>query len=141
MLTSDNSILALDVGSKRIGVAVANVVARIAHPLTTISNDDKALRAIKDVIVSERAAVLVLGLPRNLSGDSTKQTEAVQVFGKTLEPLLGLPVYWQDEALTSVKAEKELNRRGKDYQKGEIDALAATYILEDFLLEHPEVSA
>lgn len=141
MLTSDSSILALDVGAKRIGVASANSVARIAHPLATVTNDADALAAIKQIIKDERAALLVLGLPRNLNGDSTAQTDAVRAFGAALEPILGLPVHWQDEAVTSVKAEKELEARGKPYQKSDIDALAAAYILEDYLNDHPEVRA
>lgn len=141
MLTSDDSILALDVGAKRIGVASANAVARIARPVATVANDANALANIKQIIKDERAAILVLGLPRNLSGNSTAQTDAVRAFSAALEPVLGLPVHWQDEAVTSIKAEKELKMRGKPYEKSDIDALAATYILEDYLNEHPEVRA
>ncbi len=141
MLTSSSSILALDVGAKRIGIASANAVARIAHPLTTVLNDDHALASIKQIINDEHAALLVLGLPRNLNGDSTAQTDAVKAFGAALEPILGLPVRWQDEAVTSVKAEKELEARGRPYKKADIDALAAAYILEDYLHDHPEVRA
>ena len=76
---------------------------------------------------------LVIGLPRGLEGQTTPQTEATQTFGSSLAEQLKLPVNWQDEALTSAQAEAELKARGKPYTKEAIDALSATYILEDYL--------
>ena len=141
MLSSSDSIIALDVGAKRIGVAVANAVARIARPHSTLEHTDEILAVIERLARQEGAAMVVVGLPRGLSGQETEQTRIVQAFGKELAAHLGLPMHWQDEAVTSEKAEAELKQRGKPYVKGDIDALAATYILEDFLNEHPEVRA
>jgi putative holliday junction resolvase len=141
MLTSNSSILALDVGGQRIGVAAANAVARIAHPLTTVTNNADVTAAIQKLIVTEDAAVMVVGLPRGLSGQHTDQTRVIEAFVLDLKQHIDLPVYWQDEALTSRKAEDELRGRGKPFAKGDIDALAATYILEDFLRDHPEIKA
>jgi putative holliday junction resolvase len=135
MLTSSDSIVALDVGEKRIGVATANAVARIAHPLTTLEHTEDILAKLEQLVRSEQAAMVVVGLPRDMKGNETEQTRIVQSFGATVEQ------HWQDEAVTSEKAEAELKKRGKPYVKGDIDALAATYILEDFLSEHPEVKA
>lgn len=140
-LKSNNTILALDVGEKRIGVAEANAVARIAHPLTTLSRNDNSVQEILDLIQEHDAAVLVIGLPRGMSGQETAQTAAVQAFGEEISAECPVPVHWQDEAVTSHKAEAELEARRKPYAKEEVDALAATYILEDFLQEHPEVRA
>lgn len=141
MLTSSSSILALDVGEKRIGIAIANAVARIAHVLATVDNTQDVIRKLTDIIKAENVQVLVVGLPRSLGGDETLQTRKVREFGKALERAAELSVQWQDEALTSIKAEKELETRKKSYQKGDIDALAAVYILEDFLADNPEVRA
>jgi putative Holliday junction resolvase len=141
MLTSSQSIVAFDVGAKRIGVATANAVARIAHPLTTLEHDDKIFDTIQNLLAREQAAIVVVGLPRGLQGQETEQTATIQRFGAKLEGQIGLPLHWQDEAVTSAQAEAELDKRGKPYTKGDIDALAATYILEDFLNEHPEVRA
>jgi putative holliday junction resolvase len=141
MLTSNSSVLALDVGGQRIGVALANAVARIAHPHTTLQNGPAIIAAIQQIIADEDVQVLVVGLPRGLDGQRTAQTQAVEAFVRGLQQQCSLPVYWQDEAVTSRKAEAELQARGKPYVKGDIDALAATYILEDFLHEHPEVRA
>ena len=143
MLSSSNSILALDVGGRRIGIAVANSVARIARPVTALENNDKFVSELQKQIQEHDAAVLVVGLPRGLDGQHTAQTAAVESFAAALKQHVELPIYWQDEAVTSMQAETELNERrgpGK-YKKGDIDALAATYILEDFLHDHPEVKA
>jgi putative Holliday junction resolvase len=141
MLDSNSSILALDVGGQRIGVATANAVARIAHPLKTIQNTAQVMDVLQQIILEERAVILVVGLPRGLSGQETAQTRITEAFAETLKEQLKLPVYMQDEAVTSQKAEAELKSRGKPYEKGDIDALAATYILEDFLHDHPEVTS
>jgi putative Holliday junction resolvase len=140
---ASETILALDVGERRIGVARAFLGAPFPGPLTTLDNPDTFLSDIQALCASEGAAALVLGLPRNLSGQETTQTKWVQEFGKRLESLLSIPVYWNDEAVTSIAAEAELRRRGKPYAKGDIDALAAVYILEDFIEnnkhKHPEL--
>jgi putative Holliday junction resolvase len=129
----DGTILALDVGAVRIGLALASNAARLASPYTTLQNTGDALAKLSDICTKEHVVELVIGLPRGMSGQDTAQTAAVQVFGEQVEGATGLPVHWQDETLTSVKAEDELRQRSKPYRKEDIDALAATYILEDYL--------
>jgi putative Holliday junction resolvase len=132
-------ILALDVGNKRIGVAIADPQTRIASPLTTIAHDQSTAEKINELIRNHRAEALVIGLPRNLNGDSTEQTRIVEAFVVSLKRHLTIPTYWQDEALTSKLAEAELDSKRKSYNKGEVDSLAATYILEDFLRDPGKV--
>ena len=132
--------LALDVGERRIGVARANLAVRMANPLTTLQNPDTFIPDVVGLAEREAAAWIVIGLPRGLDGQETAQTARVQEFGVALEKALQsagqtVPIHWIDEALTSAKAEAELARRGKAHAKAEVDALAATYILEDFLME------
>lgn len=133
MQPNPNTALALDVGTKRIGVAVASLIARFPRPHTTLINDENFIENLNALIKNEGAGVLVVGLPRGMNGQDTDQTRYVQEFVARLQKTVTLPVHFQDEALTSVKAEAELDARGKMYQKGDIDALAAMYILEDFL--------
>ena len=133
--------MALDVGGTRIGVATANAAARIPQILTTIYNNDTVLENLEKLIMQHHVAVLVVGLPRGLDGQRTAQTDAVEAFAAVVKKQFDLPLYWQDEALTSRKAKEELEARRKPYRKEDVDALAATYILEDFLGEHPEVKA
>jgi putative Holliday junction resolvase len=130
------SIVALDVGERRIGVAVAVQATRLAKPLTTIQNDLTVFARLSELCSEHHAAALVIGLPRGLDGQHTAQTGAIEHFVLELRQHLDLPIYWQDEALTSRQAEDELRDRGKPYAKGDIDALAACYILEDFLKDH-----
>lgn len=141
MLDSNSSIIALDVGAQRIGVASANAVARLAHPLTTLQHTADIFKDIQTLIIQERAVALVVGWPRGMDGQITAQTRTIEAFTAELNQNVSIPVYTQDEAVTSQKAEAELKQRGRPYAKGDIDALAATYILDDFLNEHPEIKA
>lgn len=139
MATNPSSILALDVGAKRIGVATASLIARLPHPLTTLQADDAALfTAIQALINQEDVGAVVVGFPRGLDGQHTAQTAAIEIFVEQLREQVSLPIYLQDEAVTSRHAEAELESRGKPFKKEDIDALAATYILDDWLHEHTE---
>lgn len=138
MLTNP-TILALDVGAQRIGVARASTFARIASPLVTLINDNTTFDEIAALIKSEDVGALVVGLPRGLEGQETAQTQVIRDFVTELKTKTDLPVYFQDEALTSQKAESELESRGKPFSKGDIDALAATFILDDFLQDNAEL--
>ncbi len=128
----DKSILALDVGSTRTGVSIATLAAKLPRPLTTLVAHD-LLAHIARLVSDNNAVALVVGLPRNLEGEDTQQTAAVRAFVEKVKQAVQVPVHLQDEALTSKKAEEELQARGVSYSKGDIDALAATFILEDFL--------
>ena len=130
-----DSFVALDVGERRVGVAVAHADVRIASPLTTLEADEDIFDKITTLATEQHAKGVVVGLPLGMNGQETAQTHAVQRFVAELRPRLKVPMYWQDEALTSVKAEEELYGRGKPFAKGDVDALAATFILEDFLRE------
>ncbi len=130
---SKEAIIALDVGNRRIGVAVAHVVARLPRPLTTLERNPQSITEIVRLVEDEGAGAVVVGLPRSLKGQDTAQTIATRAFIDELRTALTVPVYLNDEALTSRQAEAELNARGKTYTKAEIDALAAVYILEDYL--------
>lgn len=129
---SSHTYLALDVGEKRIGVARGDDAVRIAAALETIEVDGTEIARIEKLYKLEKADCLIVGYPRNQSGEPTKQTDYVERF---VEPLRerGYPVVFQDESLTSVMAEDYLKQAGKPYQKGDIDALAAALILQDYL--------
>jgi putative Holliday junction resolvase len=133
MQDSSKSLMALDIGEARIGVAMANMIAKLPNPLTTIKNDDSVFDTIGSLLSKHDAAAIVVGLPRGMDSQNTSQTRSVEEFVNKLRAHTELPIYWQDEALTSKKAEAELNAKGKPYSKEDIDSLAATYILEDFI--------
>jgi len=137
-MITHNYVLGLDVGSKRIGIAIASLTARIAKPLTTLPNDDKFYKELKAIIKEENVSVLVIGLPRGLRGQDTEQTKFTKEFTQKLTTKIPLPVHLIDEALTSKQAEAELRKKRKTYKKADIDALAATYILDDWLADLTE---
>jgi putative Holliday junction resolvase len=133
----NSSVLALDVGSKRVGVAVASMAARIPHPLVTITaSGDVLMVELEQIVKEENIERFIVGLPRGLDGQETSQTKDIRTFSDFLSGHFSLPIDFQDEALTSKKAEEELDKRGKPYKAEDIDSLAATYILEDWLSEH-----
>ncbi len=129
----DKTILALDVGHTRIGVARANIIARISESLTTIDNDSNTSDAIVDLIKKHGAVILVVGLPRGLQGQETDQTNYTKEFVKTIQTNVSIPIVLQDEALSSVEAEEQLARSGKKHDKSTVDAVAAAAILDRFL--------
>lgn len=127
-------ILGLDVGEKRIGVAKADSDTRIAVPLTTIEVNGNEWQEIARLTSIHNTSFFVIGMPRSNEGNQTQQSLYVRNFAKTLiEKLPGAKIRFQDESLTSVEAEDRLKARGKAYAKAEIDAEAASIILQDFL--------
>lgn len=127
-----NNALALDVGGKRIGLAVASSAAKLPRKLGVINVDGSELDQLKSIIKDEGVDLLIVGLPRTLRGSDSEQTRATRNFVDRLQSL-GLEIQLQDEAGTSKKAEEELRQRKKTYSKEDVDSLAAVYILEDYL--------
>lgn len=132
---SSKTFLALDVGEKRIGVAMGDTTVRIAVPLDTIEVDGTEVERIARIIVDENVDTIVVGYPRNQLGEPTAQTAFAEAFAAKLTDIAPKLVY-QDESLTSVLAEQRLKSYGKPYTKGDIDAQAAAIVLQDYLEQH-----
>jgi len=132
---SSSSLVCLDVGEKRIGVAVADSSVRIAVAFDTIEVDGNELKAIAEIVIREGADTIIVGYPRNQQGEMTAQTNYVENFAKGLEDIAD-NIIFQDESLTSVIAEQRLVSMKKPYTKGDIDAQAAAIILEDYMETH-----
>lgn len=128
-----NNILALDIGTVRIGVARVNAVAKIPEMLPTLSNDTSFLDKLIWLIAEYQIDTLVVGLPRNMSGEETAQTTYVRNFCAEKLEDLGIPVNFQDETLSSVAAEEYLQSQGIGGNKGDVDAAAAAIIVQDYL--------
>jgi len=127
------NILSLDIGETRIGLALGSKFTKLAHPLITLSNDEEFTNKLQKLIDEYKVNLLVVGLPRNLNGDDTNQTQYCKDFAESLRSKININLEFQDEALTSVKANEELELTKKTYEKSDIDKLAACYILEDYL--------
>ncbi len=128
----NGDILGFDYGSVRIGVARANMIARLPEPLEAIDTKSGTWARIDKLVAEYRPLRLVVGLPRNMEGKETAQSKEVREFANQLSTKTGLAVVFQDESLTSVEAEKSLDARGS-YEKGDVDMFAAAAILDDYL--------
>ncbi len=130
-------LIALDVGTKRIGVAKADSSVRIAVPYSAIEVDGGEFEKIASLARAWDINSFVIGLPRNNQGEETQQSRYVRQFAKRLKQVIpNAKLCFQDESLTSVEAENRLKSRKKAYKKGDIDSEAATIILQDFLEQH-----
>jgi putative Holliday junction resolvase len=136
-------IVGLDVGERRIGVAVSDVTRTLARPLGVLRPaglDVDAVRLSADEIgrlarEEDGVASIVVGLPRRLDGTPNDMTRRVEQFARQLEARIALPVTLQDERLSSREAESRLALREKDWRvrKQRLDAAAAAVILQDYL--------
>ena len=139
-------VLGVDVGLRRIGLAVSDDSATLARPWQTIAAEATPARTaarIVDLVERERRAslddfsigALVVGLPRRLNGTDTDATAAARALAGALGERTGLSVHLQDERLTSHEADARLAEREPDWRvrKKLIDAAAAAILLQDFL--------
>jgi putative Holliday junction resolvase len=136
-------VVGLDVGERRIGVAISDATRTLARPVTVLQIhrlDGAAVGRAADEIrrladEDDEISAIVVGLPRRLDGSPTHLTAGVQTFASELGARTGLPVAFQDERLTSVEAESRLATRDKDWRsrKKRLDAAAAAIILQDHL--------
>ena len=127
-------IIGLDVGTVRIGVARADTATKIAIPDGFINVNGQEISEIQRKLRLYNSNILVMGMPRSNNGNQTAQSEFVKQFAKQVAATIpGLKIYFQDESLTSVEAERRLKARKNNYQKGEIDAESASIILQDFI--------
>ena len=136
-MPANKNLLALDVGEKRIGVAMADTAVRIAVPYDTLDVDGSEVTAITELIADEAIDIVVVGFPRNQAGLPTAQTAFVQEFMEQFSHL-DVEIAYQDESLTSVMAEEQLQAHNRPYSKGDIDAQAAAIILQDYIEEYYE---
>lgn len=136
--------LGLDIGDKRIGVAISDSLGILASPLLVITrkSDDDDIEAILNLIKQYQIENIIVGLPRSLNGTFGPQAEKVAAFTEKLKQSSSVPVDFRDERLTTVAA-RDLMEEGRSkkpgkHKKGEYDAAAAAIILQSFLNEaHP----
>jgi putative Holliday junction resolvase len=141
-------VLGLDLGRRRIGVAVSDASATLARPLRTIErgpSDRLALRelaALVQAIASEEDGVsaVVVGRPTRLDGTPTDETVHVEQMAEGLRRRVAVPVVFQDERLSSHEAGERLASTERDWRarKRKLDAAAAAVILQDYLDARPD---
>lgn len=130
-------ILAIDYGTKRVGIAVTDEMKIIAHALKTVHSKD-VLDFLKSYITSENVESIVVGEPKNMDGSSSESEKFINVFIKKLQSLFSdIPIHRFDERFTSKMAARTLVDSGlkkKDRQNKELlDSVSATIILQSYL--------
>lgn len=148
--------LALDVGEARIGVAISDATGFLASPYTTLhvtQDESQTWKAIQHLIEETESEGIVVGLPISLDGAIHSQGKRVQAFAERLKEHIAVPITFWDERLSTVEAERLIVERGdavlgkrykttggrkhsqtkRQRKKREIDALAATVILQEYL--------
>jgi putative Holliday junction resolvase len=133
----EKRFLGLDFGQRRIGVAISDPSGLIAGSLKTliVKNTDDALQQVLDLVSKHNIAGIVLGLPLNLSGDASEVSKEVEAFAERIRSSYDMPVFLEDERLSSRLAESVLHAHGKRIKgrKEKIDRISAVIILQSFL--------
>lgn len=130
------TVMAFDFGEKRIGVATGETILKVAHPLATINVEENEVKfsQIAELILEWRPALLVVGFPMHMDGESHLLTQLSKKFAQRLEGRFNLPVVMVDERLSSVEAAQNLSTAGIKgiKQKAVLDAVAAQNILQSY---------
>ncbi|RMH18731.1 MAG: Holliday junction resolvase RuvX [Gemmatimonadetes bacterium] len=133
-------VMGLDVGERRIGVAVSDPTATIATPLETLrrrAGKRPPFAALSELARAHEVEALVVGLPLSPAGDETDWCREVRALGDGLAERLGVPVHYVDERYTSVQAERAVRGSGlprhKREDKARVDRAAAVLILQSWL--------
>lgn len=131
-------ILGLDVGEKRIGVAISDPFGWTAQGLMTIhrtNSEKKDLEAIVEVIKEHEVTSIVIGLPRNMNGTYGPQTENIRLFAEKLAQKTPVKIDFWDERLTTVVAERALIEAdvSRNKRRKVVDKVAAVIILQNYL--------
>jgi putative holliday junction resolvase len=130
-------IMGLDVGDRRIGVAVSDTLGLTVQPVLTLvrSNRRQDLKSIQRLIRKHDCSAIVVGNPLYMSGDQSPQAAKAQAFARMLREETGLPVHLWDERLTTTEAHRHLHAAGRagSEHKAVVDQVAAVLILESYL--------
>jgi putative Holliday junction resolvase len=138
-------VLAVDVGERRIGLAISDVSRTLARPLLTLTVrnaadgvDQVAAEIARLTSEDDGLSTVVVGLPVRLDGSPNAQTPRVAAFVDALKARTPIPILTADERLTSREAESLLAERTRDWRqrKARLDAVAAAVILQDYLEAH-----
>jgi putative Holliday junction resolvase len=129
--------LGLDIGDKRIGVALSDPQGMLASPFTIINRRDERtdVEAIIDIVNQQGVKQIIVGLPRSMNGSIGKQAEKVKAFTRELCNHTKVPVEFRDERLSTVLANRLMQEVKKTREKVGRDAIAAALILQCYLDE------
>ena len=139
-------IMALDYGSKTVGVALSDPLLMTAQPHTILRRERegairKTLSEIEEIVRREDVRLIVVGLPLNMDGTEGDRAALSRAFRDKVERRCGVPAVMSDERLTTVEADEtmdSLGLRGRAQRKQYVDMIAAGVILREYMDNHPE---
>ena len=130
-------ILALDIGTVRIGIATSDIMEIIAsaYEVYRRKNTDADVKYVAELVQKLGAGEVVIGLPLKLDGTEGQSVEMAKAFGDALSKLVEVPIVYQDERLSTVSAQRILIEAGmrREKRKDKVDSIAATIILQTYL--------
>ncbi len=136
----NNRVLAVDYGSKRIGLALSDELRMLATPIGIIDTTNRAHKDVSELAQAKEAGTVIVGLPTTLSGTDSEWTASVREFGERLAKLLtpqGITFHFYDERLTSIIAERNIREqelsKSKNKEKYRRDEEAARIMLQEWL--------
>ncbi len=137
MTVNAKKIIAFDIGDKRIGVAVSDPFGNMALPLETYHRKsfERDVTALADFASARYADVIVCGLPLNVDGSYSEQTEKTLFFIEELKKRVLIPVELQDERFSTKEAHRVLISESmrREKRKSYVDSVAASFILDDYM--------
>ncbi|MEI8135033.1 MAG: Holliday junction resolvase RuvX [bacterium] len=144
MIEGRKKILAIDYGSKRVGLAISDELRMLARPIGFFENTNRLQKEILALVEKEQVGCVIVGLPRTLGGTDSEFTTSVRAFADKLFEKLdvkGIEHFLHDERLTSIMAQANIAEQGwsksKREEKYRHDEEAARIILQEFLDSHP----
>ena len=130
-------IVALDIGTVRIGIASSDIMEIIAspNPVYRRKNNSSDVTAVAEIINNLNAGQVVIGLPLKMDGSEGQSVQMAKDFGEELSKVITIPIVYQDERLSTVEAQRILIESGmrREKRKDKVDSLAATIILQTYL--------
>ena len=130
-------VMALDVGDRRIGVAISDALLLTAQARPTVrrKNEETDIEAIARLVVENEVHEIVVGKPLHMDGSDSAQSQKTRRFAERLQEVLALPVVLWDERLTTFEAEQHLEQLGLNWRqrRDQVDKIAAMIILQNYL--------
>ncbi len=138
--TIKGRVMALDLGEKRIGVAVSDELRLVAKSYAVVKRQSRRedFARYQNIITEQKITLLVIGLPITLGGEDSQKTTWVRDYADDLRGHITIPITFWDESLTTIEAEASLRERGIRGKKAKnrVDAVAAAFILQNYLDAH-----
>ena len=134
-MNAHRRLLGLDIGSRRIGVAISDELGIVASPLGFVEPGPNDRAAFRKLVEQHNTTELIVGIPRTMTGAEGPQAKEVRTYAKALARDLNMPLTYWDERFTTVIAERSLisGGRSREQRRKEIDAAAAAVMLQGYL--------